>query len=64
MERWKLDSDWHQLVFADFENFETPLRRYRRYLEDQSFRESTVESYIGIVGIYNKFGRLQLRAYG
>jgi len=54
MERRKLDFDWNRVVLVDFE---MPLRRYRRYLEDQGFRESTVESYVGNVGRYLKFAK-------
>jgi hypothetical protein len=54
MERKKLEFDWHQVVLVDFE---MPLRRYRRYLEDQGFRGSTVESYVGNVGRYLKFAK-------
>ncbi len=54
MERRKLDFDWNRVNVIDFE---MPLRRYRRYLEDRGFRESTVESYIGNVGRYLKFAQ-------
>lgn len=54
MERKKLEVNWHLGVPVDFE---MPLRRYRRYLEDQGFRESTLESYVGNVGRYLKFAK-------
>lgn len=54
MERKKLEVNWHLGVPVDFE---MPLKRYRRYLEDQGFRESTLESYVGNVGRYLKFAK-------
>lgn len=54
MKKRRLDVDWHREAFVDFE---MPLRRYKRYLEDQGFRESTVESYVGNAGRYLKFAK-------
>jgi integrase/recombinase XerD len=48
----RLDIDWNVHATTDFE---PALRRFRRYLEDNGFRKSTIEGYVGNVGRYLKF---------
>jgi len=48
----RLDIDWNVHATTDFE---PALRSFRRYLEDNGFRESTIEGYVGNVGRYLKF---------
>jgi len=48
----RLGIDWNVHTKTDFE---PSLRRFRRYLEDNGFRESTIEGYVDNVGRYLKF---------
>jgi len=48
----RLEIDWHRVTSGDFS---VPLQRYMRYLKDNGFRDSTIESYVGQVGRYLKF---------
>lgn len=48
----RLEIDWHRDTSADFN---LSLQRFKRYLKDIGFRDSTVESYIGHVGRYLKY---------
>jgi hypothetical protein len=48
----RLEIDWHRDTSGDFS---VPLQRYRRYLKDIGFRNSTIDSYVGQVGRYLKF---------
>jgi integrase/recombinase XerD len=52
MARKKLEVNWTRESSVDFD---IPIRRYGRYIEDLGFRESTVESYVGLVTRYLKF---------
>ncbi|MGV8127504.1 MAG: tyrosine-type recombinase/integrase [Methanothrix sp.] len=54
MKRKKLAIKWHLEESVDLG---APLRRYKRYLEDQGFRQSTVESYVGNVKRYLDFAQ-------
>lgn len=47
----RLDIDWNIHTTPDFE---AALKRFRRYLEDNGFRNSTIEGYVGNVGRYLK----------
>jgi integrase/recombinase XerD len=49
MGRRRLEVDWHREASVDFN---APLRRYKRYLEDIGLRETTIDSYVGQVGRY------------
>jgi integrase/recombinase XerD len=46
--------DWSIATSTDFE---PSLKRFRRYLEDQGIRESTIIGYIGNIGRYLKFAK-------
>jgi hypothetical protein len=48
----KLDVNWSRTRSANFDN---ALKRYGRYLEEQGFRDSTVEEYAGNAGRYLRF---------
>jgi integrase/recombinase XerD len=48
----RLEIDWHRDTSGDFS---VPLQRYRRYLKDIGFRDSTIDSYVDQVGRYLKF---------
>ena len=48
----RLDIDWNIHTTTDFE---AALKRFKRYLEDNGFRNSTIEGYVGNVGRYLKF---------
>ena len=48
----RLDIDWNLHTTTDFE---AALKRFKRYLEDNGFRNSTIEDYVGNVGRYLKF---------
>jgi hypothetical protein len=48
----RLEIDWHRGTSGDFA---VPLLRYRRYLTDKGFRDSTMDSYVDHKGRYLKF---------
>lgn len=48
------DTNWSIKVTTDFE---PSLNRFRRYLEDQGRRETTIEGYLGNVNRYLKFAK-------
>jgi len=48
----RLDIDWNVHTTTDFE---AALMRFRLYLEDNSFRKSTIEGYVGNDSQYLKF---------
>lgn len=48
----RLEIDWHRDTSGDFS---IPLQKYRRYLKDIGFRDSTMDSYVGQIGRYLKF---------
>jgi integrase/recombinase XerD len=50
----KLAVNWRK---AGSTNFDNAIQRYRRYLEDQGLRDSTVEEYAGNAGRYLQFVR-------
>ena len=52
MSKKRLEVDWNQKTSIDLS---VNLKRYSRYLEDQGFRDSTIDSYVGHVGRYLKF---------
>lgn len=52
MGKKRLDINWHKKISVDPN---MPLKRYKRYLQDIGFRESTIDSYVGHVGRYLNF---------
>lgn len=50
----KLAVNWSRTRSASFDK---ALKKYRRYLEEQGLRESTIEEYIGNAGRYLQFAR-------
>lgn len=48
----RLEINWKRDTSGDFS---VSLQRYKRYLKDIGFRESTIDSYVGQVGRYLKF---------
>lgn len=52
MSKKRLEVDWDLKTSIDLS---VNLKRYTRYLEDQGFRDSTIDSYVGHVGRYLKF---------
>jgi integrase/recombinase XerD len=48
----RIEIDWKRDTSGDFS---IPLQRYKRFLEDNGFRDSTIDSYVGHVGRYLKF---------
>jgi integrase/recombinase XerD len=48
----RLEIDWKRDTSGDFS---VSLQRYKRYLKDIGFRDSTIDSYVGQVGRYLKF---------
>jgi integrase/recombinase XerD len=50
----KLAVNWSR---ASTINFDNALKKYRRYLEDQGLRGSTIEEYIGNAGRYLRFAK-------
>ena len=54
MSKRKLETNWGLGAPVDFN---VSLKRYKRYLEDLGFRESTIESYVGHVGRYLEFAK-------
>ncbi|HWQ20013.1 MAG TPA: site-specific integrase [Methanotrichaceae archaeon] len=52
MMKRRLEIDWNRKTSGDFS---VPLQRYKRFLEDKGFHDSTIDSYVGHVGRYLKF---------
>jgi integrase/recombinase XerD len=52
----KLAVDWNR---AEFINFDNAIKRFRRYLKDQGFRDSTIEEYAGNTSRYLRFAKTE-----
>jgi integrase/recombinase XerD len=55
MTKTRLDVDWS--IKGKIEDFKPTLIRYRKYLQDNGFRSSTIDSYIGNVGRFLEFAQ-------
>jgi hypothetical protein len=55
MSKKRLKLDWS--IKARVEDFKPTLIRYRKYLQDNGFRSSTVDSYVGHVGRFLEFAQ-------
>ncbi len=51
MSKKRLTLDW--TIKAGIEDFKPTLIRYRKYLTDNGFGNSTIDSYVGHVAAYN-----------
>jgi hypothetical protein len=55
MTKKRLALDWS--IKARIEDFRPTLLRFRKYLVDNGFRNSTIESYVGHVGRFLEFAK-------
>ncbi len=55
MSKKRLALDWS--IKAHIEDFKQTLIRYRKYLTDNGFRNSIIDSYVGHVGRFLKFAQ-------
>lgn len=55
MSKKRLALDWH--IKANIGDFKPTLIRYRKYLADNGFRNSTIDSYVGHVGRFLEFAQ-------
>jgi hypothetical protein len=57
MSKKKLVLDWS--IESKVEDFKPTLMRYRKYLRDNGFRSSTIDSYVGHVGRFLEFSQCE-----